>query len=351
MSKLWLVALLIAGIIIFAVWPEPQRPEVKVVGVLISGDVRLAKLEGLKEGLREFGYQEGKNLAFVVRNAQNDGTRVLPLVRELVTLKPDVIVAAGGLEAESAKRATIDLQVPVVFMGVTGAVETGLVESLISSGNNLTGLDNTHAELSGKRLEILKRLLPETQRVLALHDPRIPQSDFGLRTAREAAVKLGLEVVVADVSSVQDIRESFIRQAGDRGDPPLAGAPGKGAQRVDAVLLLPSFFLESAVSEIRSLSYETGIPVMGLYETEADLGYFAAYGVSYRDQGYQTARLVAKVLRGQHPSGIPTEIPDRIQLVINESTVKALQLRVDPPAMGLANVVVGRIGEQGGKGP
>lgn len=346
MSKLWLVALLIAGIIIFAVWPEPQRPEVKVVGVLISGDVRLAKLEGLKEGLRNFGYQEGKNLTFVVRNAQNDRARVLPLARELVAMKPDVIVAAGGLEAESAKRATMDLQVPVVFMGVTGAVETGLVESLLSSGNNLTGLDNTHAELSGKRLEILKRLLPETRRVLALHDPRIPQADFGLRTAREAAGKLGIELVVADVSNVEEIRESFNA---------YAGQPGAGhradAQRVDGILLLPSFFLESAASEIQSLSYETGTPVMGFYETEADLGYFAAYGVSYRDQGYQTARLVAKVLRGQHPSGIPTEIPDRIQLVINESTVKALRLRVDPPAMGLADIVVGRIGKQGGKAP
>lgn len=274
----------------------------------------MAKLAGLKEGLTTYRYYEGKNIHFIVKNAGYQREQVFYSARKLAGLRPDVIVAGGGIEAEAAKTATEKNKIPVVSIGVASSVDTGLVASLRNPGTNLTGVDNLHVELIGKKLELLQKLLPQVRRVFILYDPMVRPTPFSLGKVREVADKLGIFLQLAPVNSRQE----------------LVSAMKAVNNEVDAILILPSFNLESATRQLVDFSLESKIPVVGVYAEEVEQGYLAAYGSSFYDQGFQTARLVAKVQRGQDPATIPVELAEDLRLVVNLSTARALVLHLSP---------------------
>ncbi len=329
---LMLLALAIAGCSFGGGAPPIQ----KTVGVLLSGDARLAKLTGLKQGLEDLGYFENKNIRYIIKSAGDDQTLIRPLAEELARERPDVLVATGHVEAQALKQVTAADKMPVVFAGVASSVEQGLVESLQRPGSNLTGVDNYHAELSGKRLELLQKLLPGVRRVLVIYDPSVPPAFPGLRMVESAALHLGIRLDRVPVTSREELQRLTSRL---------------DSYAADAVLLMPSFRLEALVGEIVAVTKSRGVPVMGVNEHETELGCLAAYGVSFTNQGRQAARLVDKILNGQKPEHIPVETPENIALVVNLDAARELGLSLSPVGLSFARVITdGQTGKGGAAG-
>ena len=310
-------------------WYQPQREAgpVKTVGVLLAGDMKLNKLAGLKEGLEEQGYLSGVNINYVVQNAKNNGKILNPLASELIAKRPDVLVALGGVEAD-ALRDILTLEqkeIPIVLAGVASTVKRGLVDNLQEHESNITGIDNYHTQLAGKRLELLTKLLPDTRSVLVIYDPEVIPGLQSLDIIENTAALLDIELIKYPVVA-KDLIMTELPQV-------LAN------QEVEAILLSSSYFLEAAADELFQLSLDFKVPVMAVNEHEAYRGAFAAYGVSLYEQGRQAAPLIAKIFLGQHPSQIPLELSDKIELVVNMDVIKRLGLQVSPVGLSYARAI------------
>lgn len=299
----------------------------KTVGILLSGDMRLNKLIGLQEGLEEQGYLEGVNITYVVHNAKDDGKKIDYLASKLITQKPDVLVALGGVEGDGLKKMLLyhNEEIPIVLAGVASTVNRGLVNQMLDHQTNITGVDNYHAQLAGKRLELLTKLLPDHKRVMVIYDPTVPPGRHSLamaeKTAENLPVKLIKYQVNAETFSLTHLAEVLVEE------------------KVQSILLLSSFFLEAAADDLFHLAMAHQIPVMGVNIHEPYQGSFASYGVSFYQQGIQAAPLVAKILHGQHPSQIPIESPDKIELVVNMAVANELGLKVSPVGLSYATVI------------
>lgn len=304
-----------------------RGPDAPSVAVLLSDDVRIHKVEGLKAGLAELGYGNARVTVF---SAGGDRTALPAKARELLATHPDVAVAGGGIEAVSLK-AEADPAVPIIMMGVASTVRTGLVESLVRPGGNLTGLDNQHAELSAKRLELLTKLLPDTKRVLLLYDQQVVPGVHALEVTSAAAQRLGLAIEPVVVTSL-DALLAHLRTL----------SPGQ----FDAALLLPGYVLESGARQVTAELGRLGIPTMGPMDLEGEGGLLAAYGVSMWDQGVQSARFVVKVLRGEKPAGIPVETPDNPVLVVDSRVAERMGLTLSPVGLAFARPLT--VNEAGG---
>jgi len=293
-----------------------------LVGVLSSNDLRLIKYAGLKEGLVKYGFNLENDIHFLVKNAQSERQTLLPLAEELVTAGVKVIVTTGRVETEVAKKVTKGTGIPVVFMGLTAIGEDNLVTNLLFPQEELTGVQNDHAALSGKRLELLKKLLPQINKVLIIYDPKVIPAYESLLAVENAAQKLDLQLELAAASRLADIETIF----------------EKDRDNIDAILLLPSFFLESeGARELVPLAMKQGLPVMGVeHGTEARL--FAVYGITPYEQGRQAARILAKILNGQNVEDIPVEPPSKLQLTVDLGVARQLNLKVAPAILGYAKI-------------
>ncbi|MCL5038735.1 MAG: ABC transporter substrate-binding protein [Firmicutes bacterium] len=297
--------------------------ELPILGVLLSGPVREAKMAGLIQSLREMGLGQGKDYRLVVKYAGDSLGGLKDAAQELVDLNPRVLVAGGGVEADALQAVTG--RIPIVFMGVASSQQRGLVASYRYPGGNVTGVDNYHTELAGKRLEFISRILPGVKRVLVLYDPRVTPGTSSLKVMEEAANRLGIRAETLAVTETGSL-------------PGLLTERARG--RYDAILPLSSFFMEALGERLVDISQQLGIPLMGLTEEDARMGYLASYGVSYTNQGRQAARLVYKIWHGQDPSSVPVESPDSIDLVINLAVAKKLHRAIPLQVLGYASRVI-----------
>lgn len=302
---------------------EPETPKWSI-GILAASSAKAGKVSGFKQGMNDLGFVEGENISYIFLDAEGKRENLLPLARQLVDRKPDVLVATGGVEADSLKNATVSQRIPIVFIGSASSVERGLVKSLLQPGRHFTGVDNFHAELAGKRLELLKKLLPSIQRVAVVYDPEVPPGYQSLKIVRETAGILDVDIGTIEISSKEDLKAKLKPEA---------------LQDYDALLPLSSFLVEAISRDLLDLSLQNNIPVMGIYGQEADSGFFAAYGGSMENQGYQGARLVAKVLDGQQPEQIPVETPDNLDLIVNLRTAKKLGLQLNETGLSFAKII------------
>jgi len=303
---------------------QPKTPQWSI-GILAASGAKTEKVAGFRRGMADLGYIEGQNIAYTLLNAQGQREQLLPLARQLVDKKPNILVATGGVEADALKKATMNREIPVIFIGSASSVERGLVKSLLRPEAHITGVDNFHAELAGKRLELLKKLLPSVRKIAVLYDPQVPPGYQSLKIVRETAGKLGVEIGTIEISSKEELKVKLDQQT---------------LQGFDALLPLSSFLFEAISRDLLDLSIQNNIPVMGIYGQEADSGFFASYGVSLRNQGYQGARLAAKVLDGQRPEQIPVETPDNLELVVNLRTAKKLGLELNETGLSFAKVII-----------
>jgi putative tryptophan/tyrosine transport system substrate-binding protein len=280
-----------------------------------------------RQGLRDLGYVEGRNLVIEDRDAEGMPERLAALAAELVALKVDVIVAPGTLAALAAKGATTTI--PIVFPTVGDPVVDGLVESLPRPGGNVTGLANlTVGELIGKALQLLKEALPGTRRVAALTQSgaTTAQTAREVVTRTEAAARaLGVAVDFVEIRRPEDLDTAFTEMT---------------RKRADALVVLPWATLFYQRSRIVALAAKHRLPALYTYREYVEPGGLMSYGPDLADSHRRSAIYVDRILKGAKPADLPVEQATKFELVINRKTAKALGLTIPPSLLQRADQVI-----------
>jgi len=308
---------------------QAQQPKkVPRIGYLAAGDLasESARAEAIRLALRELGYVEGQNIAIEYRYSHGKNDRASELAAELVRLRVDVIVAAGGDPwIRAAKNAT--KMIPIVMVGVGGdPVEAGLVESLARPGGNVTGITNLGPELGGKRLELLKEAVPKVARVAVLYDPASPGTVREMKELLPVAARaLGLTVQAWDVRAADGFEKVFAALSNERPDGlyvvagPLVRANGK---------------------RIANLALKSRLPSMYAIRESVDAGGLMYYGADVVDSYRRIATYVDKILKGAKPADLPVEQPTKFELVINLKTAKQIGVMIPQKVLGRADRII-----------
>jgi putative tryptophan/tyrosine transport system substrate-binding protein len=311
------------AVALFFAFTSAARPAEHRIGVLTPGLTFDPVFRGLRDGLARMGYVEGKNIAYVVDDTKGNTTDLLSRAEKLLASKPDVLFAVTTVHAVAAHRATTT--VPIVFAWVGDPVQAALVPGYRVSKNNVTGVITGSDSLSGKRLEALLEVAPKTRRLLAIVSAReaIAQSSF--RFAEETAKKLRVTLIRRDVTNKEEI-ENALRET------------PKGS--VDAIYHIPSTLVGAYINLLIKKAKADRIPMIAHEESIAKKGALLSYGPDFRSVGGQAARLLAKVLNGEKSGSIPSEVPNKLNLVINTETAKAIDLKIPRDALERADRLV-----------
>jgi len=275
-----------------------------------------------RQGLRELGYVEGQTIALEVRWAEGRSERIPELVAELVGLKVDVLVAGSSVAALAAKKAT--RTIPIVMVGAD-PVGLGLVASLGRPGGNVTGLSFFSEAIIGKRLELLKELVPRLARVAVLRNPVVAAHATVWQAIEVAARKLGVTLQPIEVRGPEDIGAAF------------AAATRGNAQ---ALIAFDDAFTLAHRSRIVALAASSRLPAMYGFREFPDDGGLMSYGSSFVVLFRRAATFVDKILKGAKPADLPIEQPTKFELVINRKTANALGLTVPPTLLAQADEVI-----------
>jgi putative ABC transport system substrate-binding protein len=281
------------------------------VAVLTPGLGLDPVLLGLREGLARLGYEEGKQVVFIVEDTKGEESDLARRARKLLGSKPDVLVTVTAAHTAAAKEATPT--VPIVFAAVSDPVGSGLIASYASSKNNLTGVSIDPAPLSGKRLEMLKEVAPGTRRALVLVAVKESVAEAGFRSLTNTAKLLGIRLIRRDVANREEIENA------------LAGTPPGS---VDAIYHLPSALVDAHIDLLIGKSKAERMPLIAHDDSLIARGAMATYGTDLRLIGQQAAAIVTKVLRGVKPSEIPIEVPQRLILSIDVTSARAIGLAI-----------------------
>jgi putative tryptophan/tyrosine transport system substrate-binding protein len=305
-------------------WPLPlsaQTPSrLWKIGVLANEP--WPPLEGLRNGLRDLGYVEGKSHRFEYRFAQGRAERFPALASELVNLPVDLIVAWGTPASLAAHKATSTI--PIV-MSAGDPVGVGLVSGLARPGGNVTGMSVQMAEQEGKRLELLKKLLPDFSRVAVLSNPSNPYCVIAVREARLGATALGLQFDLVEASDSRGLDDAFL----------MLNRIGP-----DAVLVVADPFLAGEGARIAEQMIKSRLPSMYSYHESVVAGGLMTYTTNYYDIFRREGLFIDKIFKGAKPGDLPVQQPTKFELVINLKTAKALGLTIPPSLLALADDVI-----------
>jgi putative tryptophan/tyrosine transport system substrate-binding protein len=312
-----------------ASWPlavgAQQTAKLPNLGFLTAGTPGAGSpgLPALLEGLRQLGWIEGKTIVIEYRYAQNRNDRLPELAAELVRLNVDVIAAAGTLAALAAKHATTTI--PIVMTSAGDPIGNGLVASLARPGGNVTGFSLMMSDVSGKRLELLKELVPGLSRVAVLWNSTNPYPTIVFKETQDAARTLGIEVQSLEVKGPADFATVFelARQ-----------------KRPDAFFTIDDPLTLSQLNQILDFAAANRLPAIYGVQEFAAAGGLMAYGASIPDLYRRAATYVDKILRGAKPGKLPVEQPTKFELVINLKTAKALGLTVPQTLLVAADEVI-----------
>ena len=324
---LWLgilaFVLMIAGAMRIA--DAQQAKKVPRIGYLaaVSPAADAPRKEAFRQALRDFGYVEGQNIVIEYRHEDRNFERLPKLAAELVELKSDIFVTVTTNAAQAAR--SVSKTIPHVFMGVTDPVTAGLVDSLAHPGGNSTGITNMAAILSGKRLELLKEIVPKLSRVAVLWDPQSPGSAPQWEDSHVPARQLGLELHSMQVSSADKYEEAFKEAA-------------KAQSGALAVTLNP--LANSNSKRIAALAMRYRWASVCARADYADNGNLMAYGPGYSNEGFDGARYLARILKGAKPADIPVEQPTKFEMVINLKTAKQIGVTIPPALLARADRVI-----------
>jgi putative tryptophan/tyrosine transport system substrate-binding protein len=305
----WIAAVI--GVLLGAPLALAQQPggELPRVGVLVFTPMAKEVQEGFRQGFRDYGYVEGRNILVDWRSAEGSTDRAHAIASEFVRLKVNVIVAEFTPAVQAAKNAT--QTIPIVMASAGDPVATGLVASLARPGGNITGLSNIAAELSGKRFELLRDLMPAVTRVGLLIRGDDPLDKTFVAETQMAATKAGIQLQVVSVSKPEQLDRALSRMTNGR----------VGAVIVPANLPVPAH-------EIAQSALRHRLPTISLLSQYPESGGLMSYGASLIDIRRRAAGYVDKILKGAKPADLPVERPTRFELVINRRTAQALGLSV-----------------------
>jgi len=282
-----------------------------------------ARVEAFRQGLRDLGYVEGKNVVIEYRYAEGNFDRLPALAAELVRLNVNVIVTGGPTAIPAAKAATT--AIPIVMAFDTDPVGSGFAASLAKPGGNITGLSTLAPELSAKQIELLKEIVPKLARVAVLGTASRPGSAHALREVENAAKALKVQVQFQDVVDPKGIDAAFL-------------AARKGG--ADAVLVLGSPLFNANRTELTELASKSRYPVIYDRAEFVEAGGLMTYSVSLADLARRAATYVDKILKGAKPGDLPIEQPTKFDLVVNMKTAKALGIKIPNSVLAQATKVI-----------
>ena len=305
---------------------EAQQPmKIPRIGYLsgTSFSANSARIEAFRQGLRELGYVEGKNIVIEYRYAAGKPDRLSQLAAELVRLKVDVIVTAGPAVTRPAKEATSTI--PIVMGYDNDPVGNEFVASLSHPGGNITGLSSLAPEISGKQLELLKEIIPKLSRVAVLGQSTYPGNAQSLRDTELAASAFGIELQNLDIQDSKDIENAF-REA------------SKG--RAGAVLLLANPVVFSQRAQVVDLAAKSRLPAMYWSSEFVEGGGLMTYSVSVTDLFRRAATYMDKILKGAKPAELPVEQPKKFDFLVNLKAAKQIGLAIPPNVLARADRVI-----------
>ena len=300
-----------------------QAGKVPRIGFMLQAPPTNTQVEAFRQGLRDLGYVEGKNILIEYRHTEGKPDRLPGLAAELVRLKVDVIVVSGALATSAAKNAT--REIPIVMAVAGDPVGSGHVASLGRPGGNITGLTNLAPELGGKRLELVKEVIPGLSRVAILSDPTNPIFTLQLREVESAAQALKLQLQILEVREPNDFDSAF-------------GAAKKG--HAGAVGTLASAFLGAHRQKLVNLAEKSRLPTMYHNSGFVEVGGLMSYGVNNADLYRRAAVYVDKILKGTKPADLPVEQPKKFEFIINLKTAKQIGLTIPPNVLARADKVI-----------
>jgi putative ABC transport system substrate-binding protein len=280
-------------------------------------------VNGFLDGLRDLGYVEGRNLIIEHRYADNHPDRIPQFVAELVRLNVDAIATIGTRETVAAKAATSTI--PIVMLFVGDPVQAGLVNSLTHPGGNILGTSLMHPDVSGKRVELLREIVPKLRRVAILWNPRNASATTEMRATQTAALSLGLTIHSVGIDTVSRL------------DAMLADMP---RDRPDGLLVMEDALMFSHRREIAAAALRTHLASVSPRSAYVKDGGLIGYGPDLRALAGRAAILMDKVLKGAKPGDLPIEQPTKFELVVNLKTAKALGLTIPPSLLLRADQVI-----------
>ena len=312
-----------------AMWPHGARGQqaagARKIGVLspfAPADTLLWN-KALMRGLRDLGWVDGKNLVVEYRFAEGNKERLAELVTDLIQQKVDILLTTVTQDTLAARKATAEI--PIVMVAVGDPVATGLVGSLARPGGNITGLSQMTPDLSGKRLELLKEIVPNISAVAILFNPDDQLSILDAREARLSAQRLSIEVHSLEVRTVADLAKIL----GDA-----------VALRVGGLVILPAPVLFENLRPIADFAIQNRLPSTFHLREFPTAGGLVSYGVDRSDLFRRAATYVDKILKGANPATLPIEQPTKFELVINLKTARALGLAIPANLLVIADEVI-----------
>src|SRR6266571_4990390 len=308
-----------------AVAQAQQPKKVPRIGFLyaVSPSSVWDRVEAFRQGLRDLGYVEGKNIVIEWRYAEGKLDRLPALAAELVRLKIDIIVTGAPATTRAAKEATVTI--PIVMAQDSDPVGSGFVASLARPGGNITGLATLAPELSGKQLELMKEIVPRLSRVTVLGSSTRSGNAQSLKETELAAGAFGVKLQYLDILSPKDIETAF-------------RAASKG--RADAVLVLTSPFATSQRTQITDLAVKNRLPAIYDRAEFVEDGGLMTYSVSSTDLFRRAATYVDKILKGAKPADLPVEQPKKFEFIINLKAAKQISLTIPPNVLARADRVI-----------
>jgi putative tryptophan/tyrosine transport system substrate-binding protein len=317
-----LCALLLAVCLSANAQQATKVPRIGFLGAFSASDFA-NRLDGLRQGLRELGYEDGKNIVIEYRFSEGKFDRLPKLAAELVSDNVEFVVTAGEAAIRALKQ--VSKTIPIV-VGVTGdLVVTGHAASLAHPGGNVTGFVDTSPDLSGKRLELLKEVLPKTSRIAVLWNAANPVKVLDFKETEMAAQALGLKLQSLKVKASEDFDKEF---------------KATTIQRAGALVVLQDALTVYNARKIVSFAKTSRLPAMYGSTEFVDVGGLMSYAVNFPDLFRRAATYVDKILKGAKPGDLPIEQPIKFELVINLKTAKQIGLTIPPNVLVRADKVI-----------
>jgi len=300
-----------------------QQPTVYRIGVLIPGDLWYEVIDGLKVGLKQLGVEEGKNFVLEIRDSKGDLKAAAEAAKNLEREKVDLIYTAATSVTIPAKRATAEI--PIVFCAGADPIALGLVESFAKSGGRLTGVYSRVADLTAKRVEILKEIVPKLHRLGTFYDPRNPVPSQSVKFAREAARSMGIQLVERHVATTEELQ---------------ARVRALRAGEMDALFSVSDAIVNNQGQMIVEAARGIKLPTMWDFQGNVIKGGLTSYAVSFHEMGRLSAKYIQRILSGAKPNEMPVEGVDKIDLVINLKTAKQIGVTIPPNVLARADKVI-----------
>ena len=325
LTKAALAPLLFVGALLpFAITAEAQQPKAYRIGVITGGGAYYDTIDGMRAGLKQLGFEEGKRFVLAIRDTKGDVAKAAEeAARNLEQEKVNLIYATQTTVTIAARRATANI--PIVFCAGTDPVVVGLVDSFPNPGGRLTGVYSKTADLTEKRLEILKEIIPKLRRVVTFYNPRRALSIQSAKQAQEEAQRLGVEIVERHIASVEELR---------------AAVRALRVGEVDAIFEVPDPMVVDQAQLIIDTARVKRLPTMFFFPSEVLKGGLASYSVDLHAVGRVSAKHVHRILTGSKPADLPVEGVDRVSLVINLKTARQIGLTIPPNVLARADKVI-----------